>query len=85
MTSFLQYARRSRHFTACNAVTPNMGGSGVASSGGGGGGAEETANEIDWISRKLELLEDNLSKLADKAADAYEPWINRPPSTRRRN
>ena len=58
-----------------NAV--NYGGSGISGSGGGGGGAEETANEIDWISRKLELLEDNLSKLADKAADAYEPWINR--------
>ena len=64
-------------FSDLMGVTPNMGGSGVASSGGGGGGAEETANEIDWISRKLELLEDNLSKLADKAADAYEPWINR--------
>ena len=50
---------------------------GGGSAGSGGGGAEETANEIDWISRKLELLEDNLSKLADKAADAYEPWIIR--------
>ena len=58
-----------------NAV--NYGGSGISGSGGGGGGAEETANEIDWISRKLELLEDNLSKLADKAADTYEPWIIR--------
>ena len=46
-------------FSDLMGVTPNMGGSGVASSGGGGGGAEETANEIDWISRKLELLEDN--------------------------
>lgn len=55
--------------TATNA---NFGGS--KSSGGGG---SDTANEIDWISRKLELLEDSISDLAETAADTYEPWIVR--------
>ena len=42
-----------------------------------GGGGSDTANTIDWISRKLELLEDSISDLAETAADAYEPWIVR--------
>lgn len=50
----------------------NFGGS--KSSGGGG---SDTANTIDWISRKLELLEDSISDLAETAADTYEPWIVR--------
>lgn len=58
-------------------TTANYGGSGISGSGGGGGGAEAAANEIDWISRRIELLEEQISKLADKAADAYAPWIDR--------
>lgn len=63
-------------FEGGNAV--NYGGSGIAgSSGGSGGGSEAAVQEIDWVSRKIELLEKQISDFADKAADAYEPWIDR--------
>ena len=53
--------------------SPSSGSSG----GGSSGGAEQTANEIDWLSRKIELLEQTITDLADTAADAYAPWIER--------
>ena len=58
----------------------NYGGSGISGSsggGGGGGGAEAAVQEIDWVSRKIELLEKQISDFSDEAADAYEPWIDR--------
>ena len=62
-------------FEGGNAV--NYGGSGLGSASGSGGGAEAAAQEIDWVSRKIEILEKKISDFADTTADSYEPWIDR--------